>query len=92
MEIILLIVAFAIIFLIMVVKQNDFVSPSFMFAAPLIVSIFICVIYQNKWNFECRLETFLLIIVGIVLFFCGDQIGNKMSRRKIGYNEKLKAK
>jgi oligosaccharide repeat unit polymerase len=89
MEIILLIVAFAIIFLIMVVKQNDFVSPSFMFAAPLIVSIFICVIYQNKWNFECRLETFLLIIVGIVLFFCGDQIGNKMSRRKIGYNEKI---
>ncbi len=62
MEIMLLVTVLSILFLIVVVKQNDFASPSFLFALPLTISIFICVLYKDKWDFECELKTFFLRI------------------------------
>ena len=87
MEIMLLVTVLSILFLIVVVKQNDFASPSFLSALPLTISIFICVLYKDKWDFECELKTFFLITIGIFLFFCGDQIGRKTFKKKIEYNK-----
>ena len=89
MEIMMLVTALTILFLIMAVKQNDFASPSFLFALPLTISIFICVLYKDIWDFECELKTFFLITIGIFLFFCGDEIGRKTFKKKVGYNEPL---
>lgn len=89
MEILLMLTMFSILFFIMFVRQNDFISPSFLFVAPLTVSVFICVLYKEKWLFNCEIKTFLLLTVGAISFLCGEQLGKIFSKRKIGYNEQI---
>jgi len=74
MNLILLISSILILLVVTFWKRNDFSSPSIFFIAPLTIAIITCFIYQDSWGFDCSISTCLLLTIGFIAFFAGDEI------------------
>ena len=75
----LLISVIAFLIMLMLFDQ-DIMAPSFLFCVPLCLSIIVCIIYENRWDFECSVTTYLILILGMLVFAFGDFGSKKIAR------------
>lgn len=71
-------------------NDKDFISPSVIFNFVFTFSSFICCLYYKKWNMELHVNTYLVIVIGVIIFFLTCYIIRKKFFNKIEINHEIK--
>jgi|GEM_PF-3005146 len=73
-----LLLLFALLSLIYLLFEGELLSPSFLTCGMYFFSMFIALIYSEKWNFDLNLETFLVIFLAIIMIVLGEFLARKV--------------
>ena len=78
--------------LIFLYNNKDFSAPDVLFSSGFLISSFFFAINTNNWKYIIKLFTVGLIVLSIIIFFCGCRLGDKIVilHRKVIISNKIK--